>query len=308
MTEIDVDSDLGMTNTGVFILDKELVVVSSIIDKFAGDNRDHAMICSWFDDDWSHELIDDNSICSVIIIEEPKSKILSIGVDGRVDVDDADTGMGVEYVDKSERGPNYSETLRCAKVINNYVYAAGMARQIYRRNGPDDWVQFDDGVYMSRGNRDYAAGILDIDGFNNELYAVGYKGEIWYYNGNNWEQSDTPTDIALTKVICVGDIVYIVGLSGIIIKGTHNLWEVIEQDVTKDDFWGIASFMKRIYVANYSGVYELSVNELIKVDFKLEDSVSTAYLDAHDDVIWSVGEKDIVISEDGVKWVKLPNP
>jgi hypothetical protein len=302
------DKVLEMTNTGVFILDKELVVVSSIIDDFADDNRDHAMICCWFDSDWSHELIDDNSICRVIVVEEPRSKILSIGVDGRVDVDDADLGMGVEHVDKSDRRPNYSETLRCAKVINGYVYAAGMARQIYRRNGPDDWIQFDDGIFIPRGERQYAAGILDIDGINNELYAVGYKGEIWYFNGKNWEHSDSPTDIALTKVICVGDIVYIVGLCGIIIKGRHNLWEIVEQDITKDDFWGIASFMDRTYVAAYSGVYEISANEFTKVDFKLDVPVSTEYLDARDGVIWSVGEKDIVMSENGVKWVKLPNP
>ena len=308
MNEIE-QKDLDITFTGVFIYKKNHLVVTAVVDEYAEKNLDHTIMFYRTDNQWKHRLMD-NSISSVCFVEEPKLKILNMGVNGEITVATL-PGVTTEQVDSSsEQGPSYSVLLRCIKKIGNHVYVAGMARRVYRRDAPEKWVAIDQDVFVPREQRKSAIGFNCLDGFHEKsIYAVGYKGEIWVFSGKNWVQQESPTNIVLTRVKCIpSGEVYICGMAGIILRGSADRWIIIEQDITKEDFWGISYFQNQVYLSNYDGVFVLDDDDLIPVDMKLSSKVSTAYIDANEEVLWSVGEKDSVYTEDGNTWVVIENP
>ncbi len=117
------------------------------------------------------------------------------------------------------------------KYIGNHFYVVGLNRSVLRREGPNLWTN------LSRDIQEDSTeiGFEDIDGFDdNDLYAVGFNGDAWHYNGEKWSQLDLPTNISLYSVCCASDgHVYIGGNCHIVIKGRGEKWEVIH----KDDSW-----------------------------------------------------------------------
>ena len=57
------------------------------------------------------------------------------------------------------------------------------------------------------------AGFEAIAGFGEEnIYAVGWRGEIWQRKDDGWIQRDSPANVILTGVCCTDDgYVYICG-------------------------------------------------------------------------------------------------
>ncbi len=53
-------------------------------------------------------------------------------------------------------------------------------------------------------------GFEAIDGYSSEaLYAVGWAGEVWKFDGAKWSQAPKLTDAVLTAVCCAPDnVVY----------------------------------------------------------------------------------------------------
>jgi hypothetical protein len=152
-------------------------------------------------------------------------------------------------------------------------------------------------------------GFLDIDGFSaHDLCAVGYKGEIWHYDGK-WHAQKSPTDRALTRVIPLdsGDWVA-VGLAGTILTGRAGRWQEIKQSATEMDFWGGVTFKGQVILATGEGLFTLQGKKVKPLNIGVKGSRTTGFLHAAEGVLWSVGAKDIFRSEDGVKWKRVPNP
>jgi hypothetical protein len=308
MTNPSTDQDLDVTYTGVLVDSKEHVVVPGVIDKFVDDQRDHAIVFHREDDAWWHQMVDD-SIAGVSVAREPTMKILHLCIDGEVAVSTL-PGKAKEHVDTSANGPNRSAFMRCMRKIDGNVYAAGLARQVYRRLGPDNWTRIDQGAFVDRSQRTETIGFNAIDGFAaSSIYAVGYGGEIWHFNGTGWVETESPTNVVLTGVKCLasGDVV-VCGMAGTLLRGDSNGWRVIPQSATEADFWGIAEFRGRVYVSNREGLYLLDDADLTKVDMGIGVPVTTAYVDADSDVLWSVGHKDLVSTVDGIAWVVIDKP
>lgn len=304
----DDQNDPEVTFTGVHVHSRKHVHVSSISDEFAEDRQDHALIFSYVDGVWAHRLVE-NSICGLCVVNEPKPRVLNIGVDGEVAVFNL-PGFDSELIDQSENRPNFSRTLRCVRKIGNRVYAAGMARQVYRRDAPAKWSRVDQGTFVPSGKRKQAVGFNAIDGLTeDEIYAVGYKGEIWLSLKGHWRQVESPTNVVLTGVRCLNSKeVYACGLAGSVLVGFRDQWRFIDQDITSEDFWGIVTFKNEVYLSNYDGLFKVQNDLLVRVDLNLDEDVTTAYLDACKDSMWSVGHKDIVVTSDGKKWIHIPSP
>lgn len=303
------DSELELTYTGVFVHSKEHIIVPAVVDVYAADRKDHALVQHWIADDWVQHLVDE-SICGVCALGSNPTSVFNVGVGGHVVVARIPGGEVDEEVDTSARGPNYSELLRCVKLVDGLVHVAGMARQVYRRDSGGAWSAIDSGVYQPRGTRDRATGFLDLDGFGlADIYAVGYKGEIWFYDGAKWTRLASPTNVALTQVLAAssGDV-YVAGLAGTFLRGRGNRWMQVAQGQIEDDLWGLAEFQGRVYVAGKRGIYWIDGDDLVQVDLGLGDGVTTSYLHAADGVLVSVGEKDIVRTDDGVHWLSMPKP
>lgn len=296
------------TYTGVCIYEPNRVYVPAISDKLAEEGMPHTLVFRWRDGTWVHNPIE-NATSSICTIEEPDLKVLNLGIDGEITLFTS-AGFADERVDDSDEGPNDLLQLRCIRPIGARVYAAGLGRHVYRRIGPGAWQAIDEGVFVPRARRTDPVGFEAIDGLQeNAIYAVGYLGEIWFYDGRRWIQQDSPTNVVLNCVRCRAlDEVYIAGMAGTLLRGSNGAWEVIAQEETEEDFWGMTLFQDRIYVANYDGVFALDGDTLTRIDMGLGPKFSTAYLDARDGVMWSVGQKHLAESDDGVSWREIPRP
>jgi hypothetical protein len=278
MEKEEVEDDLEVTFTGVCVHRKQHVHVCSIVDEYAEAGQDHALIFSWINGQWTHRPIE-NSISGLCVIEEPKPKVLNIGVDGGITVFSL-PGFGTERVDPSKNGPSYSRQLKCVRKISEHVYVAGMKRQVYRRESAGQWTRFDAGVLAPVGHK-LSVGFLSIDGLSEkEIYGVGYKGEIWICDAGQWKHVESPTNVLLTNVRCLSsEVAYACGLAGVVLRGYRERWTIIKQDVTEGDFWGMTVFRGQLYLSNYAGVFILQDDVLKRVNTNLPD-ITTAYLDS----------------------------
>lgn len=243
-------------------------------------------------------------ICS---IHAPSPEILTMGLDGTIHSAGPD-GFSTEHVDTSKEGPIHRGILRTIRKIDNHVYVAGLGRQVYYRQKIGVWARCDSGALDPLGS-DNLVGFHSIDGFSEkEIYGVGLGGEIWLYNGELWHQLESPTNMILENVLCAPDgSVYITGQLGILIRGRKNNWEVMEQDLTDDNFWDMTWFNGGIWLSTIKSLYAIRNSTLSEVDLGLEIKPSFRYLDAKDGVLWSFGSNSLIYF-DGDSWTEVQVP
>ena len=229
---------------------------------------------------------------AITIARAPAAKIVVIGEDGDV----VAFGGGKLTEETIEPAP---VLIRHARTIEGHAYACGMKRQVYQRTGEGRWTD----VSAPAPKPKEEVGFEAIDGYSGkEIYAVGWKGEIWQYNGKKWTNRGSPTSVILTAVCCAGDgVVYAAGQQGVMVRGREDEWELIEwADDVSDDLWDLCWFKKKLYVSTMMGLYTLEGDTLAPVEFDV--GIGTFYsLTTAEDVLWSIGRDDIA-SFDGTNW------
>jgi hypothetical protein len=217
---------------------------------------------------------------------------------GSGDVHEEQIGANQEAI--RARGP-----LRGVRTIGQHVYVVGMNRQAWRRDDAHQWTSIDQAARPADGSKE-VVGFEAVDGFaESDIYAVGWNGEIWHYDGSGWHQKQSPTNIVLTRVQCAGNgVVYASGRKGLLLKGRDDSWEVIDHQSMIDDIWDLAWYQEKLYLSTMYGLFTLDQDKLLPVDFG-EDSPNSCYhLSAADGVLWSIGGKDIM-AFDGNSWTRI---
>lgn len=239
----------------------------------------------------------DMSVC-----RHPLEQMIAIGEDGQV-ICLGSAKESLEQISCSNQTPlERGGPLRSVRGIGKKAYAAGMKRQVYRRDDEKKWVSIDDGVYETGKP---VCGFEAIDGFNeDDIYGVGWEGEIWHYNGAEWSRKDSPTNLILTDVCCADNgCVYICGQVGTLIVGCDNHWSIIDTDM-KEHFWSVKWYKGQLYASSYSGIYTLIDGNLTRINF-VEDIPKTFYqIATGDDIMCSIGGKDIMLF-DGEHWSRI---
>lgn len=239
---------------------------------------------------------------SMTISETPIQKMISISPYGHVKL----IGQGQiddEIIYSKDGSPETRGHLRHIRTIGKLTFAVGMGRQVYRRDDRNHWSCLDQSIRPAVGE---VKGFECMDGFKeDDLYAVGWDGEIWHYNGAQWSQEDSPTNQILTRVLCTpSGIVYASGRRGLILRGKEHQWEVVEQDTITDDIWDLAWYQGRLYLSTMRGVFTLDKEEFAPVDFGEDTPRSCYHLSAADGVLWSFGAKDLM-AFDGITWSRI---
>lgn len=197
----------------------------------------------------------------------------------------------------SKRGP-----ICCVRSIGDHIYAVGGDRQCYRMENYNLWYAMDKSC---RPLPDETAifGFQSVDGFSaTEIYAVGWKGEIWQFDGAIWAKRDSPTNLLLTEVCCAGNgVVYAGGREGLLLHGRGDRWEIIDTKGLIDDIWSIRWFNHTLFISGMRGVYKLVDNVLETVDTGL---TSFHKLSLSENILWAVGEKEIG-TFNGLEWQKI---
>lgn len=220
------------------------------------------------------------------------------------------TGFATETIDFGEDGPAARGNLRDLRIIGNYVYAAGMMRQVYRKlvlqvgDATIPWERFDAGLLDDFTN-DRISGITSIDGMNtDELYACGWGGEIWWFNGKRWQPVESPTNVKLERIFCDNiNRMIAVGQSGVVITGRGHVWNEVNNEVTREQFWGGCNFQGRSLLATQHNLYELMPdNRIIEIALSHGDPVSSGWLCCDSNVVWSIGSEHLFWSQNASQW------
>jgi hypothetical protein len=238
------------------------------------------------------------------MLSEPHKQLVIMGAGGYVAVVTGGT-VTEEMVDESVEGPRGRGNIRDMRLIGGHLYAAGMNRQVYRREGPQRWVHCDRGVVQPLGNLT-VSGFSAIDGLTeSDIYAAGFNGEIWHYDGKSWQQFDSPTNVLLHRIRVVGaDLAFASGQLGVLLQGSRQGWRPIEHDVTTEDLWGMEWFDGHLYVAGDEAIYRVEGDQLKVVDTGLGTSFTYRHLHANAGAMWSFGPKHIA-KTDGKMWMDV---
>lgn len=198
-------------------------------------------------------------------------------------------------------GHGYVNTI---KNINGELYVCGYHRQVYKHVG-NEWLSIAEDILT----RETARGFFDIDGTNSfNVYAVGWEGEIYFHDGQVWRRDDSPTNAHLTSVRCVAsDKVWICGKGGILLHGSFGRWQEIREVGFTDNWYCIEEYEGTIYLAGNAVLAYLDGNTIRPIDVGLKRRITTHRLHNKDGLLWSIGEKDILVF-DGKSWREIPHP
>lgn len=291
----------------VAVFDANRVCLAAGHDESLANNVPVSLVTRWAGS-WSSKAFDFFAV-SLCIVTHPERSVIVVGNEGTVVRWDAQD-FSEEQIDTSAEGPEARGNLREVSTIGKRAYAVGMGRMVYRCDGKAQWSRIDQGV-RADVDAEPDAGFNSIAGFDEgEIYAVGWNGEIWGYDAKRWSRHESPTNMALQKVVCGGDgVVYAVGQRGLIVRGRGTQWDVVEHEVTIEDFWGAAWFQGKLYISSANGIYTLDGDAVSMVNTgKQKKSRADCFyrLSAVEDCIWSAGEKMLLRSSDGVVWEELP--
>jgi hypothetical protein len=190
------------------------------------------------------------------------------------------------------------------KRIGGELYVCGYGRQVYKLIH-EDWVSIADDILT----RERATGFFDIDGCDaSHVYAVGWKGEIYLYDGKTWQRDDSPTTAHLASVRCLGpDDVWICGDKGVVLHGHFNQWQVLGSPAFKENWYSIESFNGTVYLAGNDVLAFVDNGEIKMVDTGLSKPFTVHRLHAQDGMLWAIGRAHI-LAYDGAEWKEIYHP
>jgi hypothetical protein len=264
------------------------------------DDEPHSVFFKRDGDKWvpGHTNFNVHSTC---LIHWPEFGLLSMSASGDYLLQTAKGPKGANVFAKSTpkpAKPRYGD-IRWVASIADKAYAVGHMGAVYRLDKLDQWARIDDGL-PEDFDVECIAGFSDAD-----LYAVGYAGQCWHFNGQAWSRCELETNAVLTRVCCAGDgQVYAGGHGGVLMVGRGQQWSVLANQEVTDDIWSVAWFEGALYVATMSELWRWDGKDWTRVNFG-DDAPKTFYhLSCAPDAMWSVGEEDVMCLTQG-KWHRV---
>lgn len=300
-------SDAGLSVVAGVARFEDLGYISIVSDESAAKKHPHSIIRDWDSGIFGHyDVFEDDKLMSwdtvaATLARQPLEQALFLGVNGEV----ACIGSGDQHLERVIGGKSSKKySFRGIGTVADDVYAVGMGPIAYLRESPNKWKKMK--IESQSRKQDHVRGFEAIDGYGpNELYAVGWEGEIWSYMGASWKLEASPTNLILYDLCATPeDEVFACGQAGTIIQGRGSIWEVIEIDEFDDDFWGVEWFQGKLYLATLDALYCYDGESIEWVDMKLEGSFSGYQLSVNDGVMWSIGGNDVLMY-DGTSWTRI---
>ena len=191
--------------------------------------------------------------------------------------------------------------LRGARAIEGVLYVCGMERQVFRRDGRDAWRYISSAIPSYEG----VVGFESIDGFSaNEIYAVGWKGEIWQYDGKTWQHHDSGTNSVLVDVVCAGDgVVYAIGRGRKLVVGRGAAWQTIDLGVPVE-LWSLAWFEGTLYACSTRDIFKWDGADFQPLVIEGDRPKTLQYLNVGEGGLCAIGPKDL-FRFDGTTWTRI---
>ncbi len=193
--------------------------------------------------------------------------------------------------------------VRSLVVVGNEIYACGMNRGVLQRKAFARW----DAVGPGPQAADSAiVGFEDLGGSGDELYAVGWGGEIWWRDAGAWRRVDSPTRANLTALTIAADgTVHVVGHDGVMVKGRRDRWELVDTG-RRENLRDVATLAGRVYAVSDGALFWLDAASLVpESDFAGGPPATCLHLLEAPDGLVSLGQKDVFIKRSGASWKRL---
>ncbi len=192
--------------------------------------------------------------------------------------------------------------LRDIKSRYGRLVAVGSLNQIYESNDLNNWKRHTIAPKVSQT----LYGLESIDMVSNsEAYSVGWNGECLKEEKGTWRYIETPTNLDLHKILCIGNNhIFICGDEGVILEGTDDTWKFIPNEVTSEKLWGLALYRNKVFVSDMQRIYEILENGLQEIKYSKQDDIPPASYrleSVGNLILWSIGEKHLY-EFDGSKW------
>ena len=175
-TEFTGILEVGFKFQNVAIREHDLIYVTAFSPAMQRDGLPFAIFFD--DDDGEFGLIEDVkwNCVSVCATTTPKAQMVALGEYGQI--------FGFGSQDQFEERISGEELeFREIRSIAGKAFACAMDRKVFRRDAPGKWVPIY-GKMDQAPAPDIVFGFESIHGTSErDLYAVGWHGEIWQYNG-----------------------------------------------------------------------------------------------------------------------------
>jgi hypothetical protein len=283
-------SELSL-RTGALLNQNEAILLTSI-NTLSEQDIAHTLVLLWKrPNTWSSRFVSWSSGTACRALNSITHSVL-VGIDGEFLAIGPDGDVKGKVAEKGI----FSST---ASIAGN-AFVVGMRGLFYRWGGAEIWGRVGPPFPTT-------VGFQALDGFNeHDMYAVGWKGELWHIREGSGKRLHSSTNLILTGVCCAGNgTVYCCGQQGILLRGREDKWEVIEHDGTREDLWAVHWFKGALYVSSIRFLYRLEGDRLVLVLFGSDIPESCYHLtSASDSVLWSIGSKD-VMEYDGSDWERI---
>ena len=275
------------------------------LDELSEEQTRHSVLMAWVDGRWGKADQAAWHCCGIGAVTVPREHTVAVGEYGYCVAYGPGGYLVRERIGDDSSGPRRRGPLRGVRSVDDRIYVVGMDRQAWMRVAENDWEAIELGLPGGEPGAD-PPGLEAIDGYGaQEIYAVGWNGEIWRFDGRNWTRESSPTNMILTDVCCAGDeYVYGCGRRGLLIRGRQDTWSVIEQDQITADIWGLAWFDGRLFIATFDALYVLDGGAVQPVDMGADAAETFYRLAVGGDRLWSIGAKDI-LAFDGAVWTRI---
>ena len=226
-------------------------------------------------------------------------------------------GAGLHH--ESAAGYGY---LNDIQQIGGHLYACGFSGQVYRRDGPDNWVHVDDGLLQPpeiRGG-EYFAQVINGP-HEQAIYLAGsinvegYPARADYWNGDRWSSITLPATAGrITNMFIESPArIWMCGDNGTVLLGNaQDGFRSMTALGNTDLLLSITRFQDAMYVGSNVGLFRFDPDKPGSVLRRVRTGLSPELVDANvaqaaDDVLWSIGPKDIA-RFDGSQWQRFHHP
>ena len=273
-----------------------------VMDDVASKDINHTAVMSWARPMLAPRTM--RMFRTVFIGELPGAEMVFVGDNGHcLSISAAGQERDEFVTPDADDSPKTIGHLRSATVVGDGVIAVGMQRQVYRRDPGGNWSP------ARRGLPAYGDG--PTSGFeavasvnSEEVYAAGWDGEIWQFDGKAWRRVDSPTNRIITGLgVDDNGAVYGCGRNGMVLSGRGDDWKMLEVGCP-DDLWSIVPWGSRLFAAGLHRLYCIEDGKASIVDLGEIGANSFGVLTMNAGVLWSIGEKD-VLSYDGLSWARI---
>ncbi len=159
-----------------------------------------------------------------------------------------------------------------AVCIRDEFYLMGMARQIYLR-AKGSWVLLSPDIIDRSVERFSFSGFFCADGDGEEILCAGVGGEVWKSHKGIWEKLDSPYNLDIHDICCIGKNSFVLGgQQGVIGICVEDRWYDLTEAVALSDIQRVVAFGGFVFVLSEGKVIRMaissdySVKEVAKVD------------------------------------------